>query len=207
VSFKDHDRDATRARILDAAIARFGTKGYEATSLDSIASDVGLAKQTILYWFGSKEGLLEAALDLTASELTEALEAPLRVTGEGWAKVESLVRSVFRLAGRRPELLGLVREATRIGPPASTRLSDTLGPLLERAVGFLQEEMDAGRMRKQDPRLVLLAAYSTVVGMATEVQILAVLGEEPGPRSLVRRRRELLCFLSSALLVEGEKGS
>jgi AcrR family transcriptional regulator len=203
VSFKDHDRDATKSRILDAAIARFGTKGYEATSLDSIANDIGLAKQTILYWFGSKEGLLDAALDLAARELTEALEAPLRVSGEGWGKVESLVRSVFRLAGRRPELLGLVREATRIGPPASTRLSDTLGPLLARAVDFLQEEMDAGRMRKQDPRLVLLAAYSTVVGMATEVEILAVLGEEPGPRSLVRRRRELLSFLSSALLVDG----
>jgi TetR/AcrR family transcriptional regulator len=203
VSFKDHDRDATKSRILDAAIARFGTKGYEATSLDCIASDIGLAKQTILYWFGSKEGLLDAALDLAARELTEALEAPLRVSGEGWAKVESLVRSVFRLAGRRPELLGLVREATRIGPPASTRLSDTLGPLLARAVDFLQEEMDAGRMRKQDPRLVLLAAYSTVVGMATEVEILEVLGEEPGPRSLVRRRRELLSFLSSALLVDG----
>jgi AcrR family transcriptional regulator len=203
VSFKDHDRDATKSRILDAAIARFGTKGYEATSLDSIANDIGLAKQTILYWFGSKEGLLDAALDLAARELTEALEAPLRVSGEGWGKVESLVRSVFRLAGRRPELLGLVREATRVGPPASTRLSDTLGPLLARAVDFLQEEMDAGRMRKQDPRLVLLAAYSTVVGMATEVEILAVLGEEPGPRSLVRRRRELLSFLSSALLVDG----
>ncbi len=203
MSFKDHDRDATKSRILDAAIARFGTKGYEATSLDSIANDIGLAKQTILYWFGSKEGLLDAALDLAARELTEALEAPLRVSGEGWGKVESLVRSVFRLAGRRPELLGLVREATRIGPPASTRLSDTLGPLLARAVDFLQEEMDAGRMRKQDPRLVLLAAYSTVVGMATEVEILAVLGEEPGPRSLVRRRRELLSFLSSALLVDG----
>lgn len=203
MSFKDHDRDATKSRILDAAIARFGTKGYEATSLDCIASDIGLAKQTILYWFGSKEGLLDAALDLAARELTEALEAPLRVSGEGWAKVESLVRSVFRLAGRRPELLGLVREATRIGPPASTRLSDTLGPLLARAVDFLQEEMDAGRMRKQDPRLVLLAAYSTVVGMATEVEILEVLGEEPGPRSLVRRRRELLSFLSSALLVDG----
>lgn len=203
MSFKDHDRDATKSRILDAAIARFGTKGYEATSLDSIANDIGLAKQTILYWFGSKEGLLDAALDLAARELTEALEAPLRVSGEGWGKVESLVRSVFRLAGRRPELLGLVREATRVGPPASTRLSDTLGPLLARAVDFLQEEMDAGRMRKQDPRLVLLAAYSTVVGMATEVEILAVLGEEPGPRSLVRRRRELLSFLSSALLVDG----
>ena len=62
--------------------------------------------------------------------------------------------------------------------------------------------MDAGRMRRHDPRVLLLAAYSMVTGLATEVEVLRALGEEPSARSLVRRRRELLSFLRSALLVE-----
>ena len=49
----------TKARVLDAALASFGTRGFEATSLDAIAGDLGIRKQTILYWFPSKEAMLE----------------------------------------------------------------------------------------------------------------------------------------------------
>lgn len=190
----------TQDRILDAALASFGSKGYEATSLDALASGLGITKQSILYHFASKELLLEAVLDRSAVELSETLESALAGAGRGWARVEAVVRSVFRLAARRPELLAFVREVSRLGPPAATRLTEALEPLVERATGFLEAEMDAGTMRRQEPRLLLLAAYSAVIGMATEVDVLRALGIEPTPRSLVRRRAELLAFLKSALV-------
>ena len=130
-----------------------------------------------------------------------AMERTLSRAGQGWDRIEAVVKSVFRLAARRPELLGLLRELSRLGPPASTRLSEALDPLLARATEFLEAEMDAGRMRRNDPRLVLLAAYSAVVGVATEVEVYRALGEEPTARSLIRRRQELLQFLRSALLM------
>lgn len=190
----------TADRILDAALESFGTRGYEATSLDALAGTLGIRKQTILYWFPSKEALLDAVIDRSATDLAAVLERTLSRAGEGWDRVEAIVKSVFRLAARRPELLGLLREVSRLGPPASTRLSDALDPLVGRATEFLDAEMTAGRMRRNDPRLVLLAAYSAVVGVATEVEVYRALGEEPTARSLVRRRNELLSFLRSALL-------
>lgn len=190
----------TKERILDEALASFGGKGYEATSLDALAGGLGITKQSILYHFPSKEILLEAVLDRSAIELSDTLESALATAGRGWLRVEAVVRSVFRLAGRRPELLGFVREVSRLGPPAATRLTDALEPLVERATGFLRAEMDAGTMRRQEPRLLLLAAYSTVIGVATEVEVMRALGFEPTPRSLVRRRNELLAFLKSALV-------
>ena len=54
-----------------------------------------------------------------------------------------------------------------------------LEPLVQRASSFLEDEMDAGHMRRHEPRLLLLAIYSTVVGMITEVEVLRALGEEP----------------------------
>jgi TetR/AcrR family transcriptional regulator len=190
----------TPERILDGALASFGTKGYEATSLDALASALGLTKQAILYHFASKEALLEAVIDRSAIELSETLEGAISNAGRGWARVEAIVRSVFRLAARRPELLGLVREVSRLGPPSATRLTGALDPLVARATGFLEAEMDAGTMRRQEPRLLLLSAYSAVIGVATEVEVLRALGYEPTLRSLVRRRAELLTFLRSALL-------
>ncbi len=192
----------TADRILDAALVSFGSRGYEATSLDALAEGLGLRKQTILYWFSSKDALLEALIDRSAGELAGALEAALDEAGGGWDRVEAVVRSVFRLAARRPELLGLVREVGRLGPPAATRLTGALEPLVARAAAFLEAEMDAGHMRRHEPRLLLLAIYSTVVGMITEVEVLRALGEEPTAKSLVRRRQEILRLLRSALLVE-----
>lgn len=192
----------TPDRILDAALASFGTRGYETTSLDALADGLGVRKQSILYWFASKEALLEALIDRSADELAEALQGALDRAGDGWDRVEAVVRSVFRVAARRPELLGLVREVGRLGPPAATRLTVALEPLVGRAASFLEAEMAAGHMRRHEPRLLLLAIYSTVVGMITEVEVLRALGEEPTARSLVRRRQEILRLLRSALLVD-----
>src|ERR1700682_4696239 len=181
----------TGARAVDAAVAAFGHRGYDATSLDSLATDLGIRKQTILYYYPSKEALLDAAIDRAADDLSAALEGALAGAGPGWARVEAVVRSVFRLAGRRPELLGLLREVSRLGPPPATRLTAALDPLIGRAAAFLEAEMDAGTMRRHDSRLLLLAAYSTVIGVATEVEVLRALGYEPTARSLVRPRTEL----------------
>jgi AcrR family transcriptional regulator len=196
------DGARTADRILDAALASFGSRGYEATSLDALADGLGVRKQSILYWFPSKEALLDALIDRSAAELSSALEASLARAGSGWSRVEAVVRSVFRLAARRPELLGLLREVGRLGPPSAIRLTLALEPLAARASGFLEAEMEAGHMRRHEPRLLLLAIYSTVVGMITEVGVLRALGEEPTARSLVRRRQEILRLLRSALVVE-----
>jgi hypothetical protein len=48
---------------------------------------------------------------------------------------------------------------------------------------------------------LLLAIYSTVIGMVTEVAVLQGFGEEPTARSLVRRRADVLNLLRSALMI------
>ena len=90
----------------------------------------------------------------------------------------------------------------RLGTPAATRFVTAVEPLVQRATGFLEAEMDAGHMRRHDPRLLLLAIYSTVIGMLTEVEVLRAFGEEPTARSLVRRRNEILELLRSALVTD-----
>jgi len=193
----------TPERILDAALDAFGRRGYEGTSLDDLAHELGIRKQTILYWYPSKEALLDAAIDRTAAEVSTRLERAVATAGPGFERVEAIVRAMFRLAARHPAMLGFLREVTRLGPPASTRLLDAIAPLVDRAAGYLDAEMDAGRMRRHDPRLILLAAYSMVTGLATEVEVLRAFGEEPTLASLVRRRDELLLLLRTALVPDG----
>jgi len=190
----------TAERTLTAALDAFGTRGYGATSLDDLARDLGIRKQTILYWYPSKEALLDAAIDRVAAEVTVRLERAVAAAPPGFGRVEAIVRAMFRLAARHPPMLGFLREVTRLGPPASTRLLAAIAPLIDRAAGFLAAEMDAGRIRRHDPRLILLAVYSMVTGLATEVEVLRAFGEAPTLASLVRRRDELIALLRDALV-------
>ncbi len=193
----------TRERILEAALAAFGTQGVAATSLDALAETLGITKQTILYWFPSKQALFDAVVDTAAADLARVFDEAADRGLAGFDQVAAIVRRVFRLAARHPELLGLVREVTRPGSPAAARLAGHLTPAAERARAFLAREMAAGRLRPSDPGLLLVSLYSTVVGVATEVEVQRALGVEPTARAMVQRRRELLRFLEAALVPAG----
>lgn len=189
----------TRERILDAALDGFGTRGVEAVSLDEIAAAVGVRKQTVLYWFASKDELLAAVIERSADELAVAIEAAVRQAGEGFARVEAVVRAAFRPAVRRPALLGLLRELNRLSPAMSDRLVERMGPYTGRAAAFLLGEMDAGRVRRADPQLLVALSYATITGVATEPKVLRAAGWVPSPSGLRHLREELIAFLRAAL--------
>src|SRR6201996_5191037 len=55
----------TRADILAAARARFGSDGYERTTLRAVAADVGVDPALVIRYFGSKQDLFAAAAEFT----------------------------------------------------------------------------------------------------------------------------------------------
>lgn len=52
-----------RAQIVDAALELFAARGYDATSLASVARAVAISQPGLLHHFNSKEALLSAVLD------------------------------------------------------------------------------------------------------------------------------------------------
>ncbi|MFI6997376.1 TetR family transcriptional regulator [Nocardia sp. NPDC050175] len=56
--------DATRATILDAARARFAAEGYGKATIRAIAADAAIDPSMVMRYFGSKDGLFAAAVDI-----------------------------------------------------------------------------------------------------------------------------------------------
>ena len=189
----------TRQRILDTALDSFGTRGVDGTSLDALARELGLRKQSILYHFKSKNTLFEAVLDEAADRFIDELSTVVD-RGDVWQQVEGTVRVVFRLAVQRPALLGILREASRPGSTVAVQLSGRLGGHIEAAQSSLEQALDEGRVVGENARLLLFSLYSTIMGVATEVEVLRAMGIEPSLRTLAERRAELLRFLRVALL-------
>ena len=166
-----------------------------------------MRKQTILYYFPSKDALLDGVIDACADELTAELERTLgrrrRRLGPGRG------RRAQGLPHRRPpaRAAGLPPRGVAARPAGVDPARRPARPA-RRAGARLPRERDGGRrLRPRRSALVLLAAYSMVVGVATEVEVLGALGQEPTLRALVRRRNGLLALLArrarrSALGVE-----
>ncbi len=190
---------STAARAVTAATAAFAAHGVAGTSLDDLARTLGVTKQTILYHHGSKAGLVDAVFGRAAHDLIDVLDDAVAGEEPGWSRVDAAVRAAFALAVRRPELVGLLREVSRLGPPTSDGVAESLRPLVDRALLALSDGMDAGRFRRADPRLVLVTAYASVTGVVAEPELLRIVAVELDVRTAVRLRRLVLSVLRSLL--------
>jgi TetR/AcrR family transcriptional regulator len=197
--------EARRRKLLEEAIRLFGHKGYEGTSLDAVASAAGVRKQTLLYYFPTKDALLEACVVETSQRVALALAEALDAETSTSKKAETVIHTLFTLAGEWPEFGQFVREASRLGPDVVQRFASVLEPLRLRALAFLANGMLEGQIRRQDPALLLFTLYTAVIGSITEAGVLrAVVGEDRSRTALHAREEEVLTFVRNALIPSNE---
>jgi TetR/AcrR family transcriptional regulator len=195
--------EARRRQLLGEAVRLFGREGYQGTSLDAVASAAGVKKQTLLYYFPTKDSLLEACVLATSRRVSEALTESLEEEISSEKKAEAVIRTIFALAEEWPEFPQFIREASRLGPDVVERFAAGLEPLRLRALMFLERAMREGQIRRQDPALLLFTLYTAVIGSITEAGVLrAVVGEDKSRTALHRREREVLSFIRNALAPE-----
>jgi AcrR family transcriptional regulator len=191
------DGERTKARVLEAAVRRFGANGYDGTSLDDVAADVGVRKQSVLYHFPSKADLFAAAAAEAAGAVYVALDGALQEHDPGGLdRLPVFIGAATRLAESRPEVLALIREVARAGPPVSDRVVEALGPLVESATAWLEKGIVDGVIRRQNPRLALLTIYSAVMGHLTESAVQRALLDD---EARARASDDLVAFLREAM--------
>ncbi|MER7818514.1 helix-turn-helix domain-containing protein [Streptomyces sp. NPDC096153] len=84
-------RQATRAKLYEAAVTLIAEQGFSATTVDEIAERAGVAKGTVYYNFKSKTELFEELLRFGVGLLTSSLqEAADEAERRGGTKIEAL---------------------------------------------------------------------------------------------------------------------
>src|SRR2546425_4364871 len=192
---------ATRDTILEVAFRRFAECGYERTSLDAIAEEVGIRRTSVLHHFPSKAALYRAVV-LQPFEWVQRVLAEVPADLVGWPRVEAVLDATFRFFADNPDFVRLARrEAAEGGPVFYDELADALRPLFDGAVRFLENEMKAGRIRRHDPRQVLFTGYGAIVAYFSDAPLVAALDKRNhfNHRVLDERRRHILEFFRIAL--------
>ncbi|MCW2831277.1 MAG: TetR/AcrR family transcriptional regulator [Aeromicrobium sp.] len=128
-------------QILDVASEQFGTHGFTATSVATVAELAGISKPLIYNYFGSKEGLFEACLDRGGSLLADEIERVARGDAVGIERGMQTLDGMFCLLEPRRYLWRLFFDSTAptTGPigDAVALYADRIGKLAEEGVGEL----------------------------------------------------------------------
>jgi AcrR family transcriptional regulator len=96
--------------LLDAAVALFNERGYEATSVDEVATRLGVTKSAIYHHVPSKVELLRLALDRALDALFAVTQETGATTGPAIDRLEYVVRGSVRvLAAELPFVTLLLR--------------------------------------------------------------------------------------------------
>jgi AcrR family transcriptional regulator len=83
--------------LLDVAVTVFNERGYEATSMDELATRLGVTKSAIYHHVPSKVELLRLALDRALDALFAVTEEPAATSGRAIDRLEHVVRGSVRV--------------------------------------------------------------------------------------------------------------
>jgi TetR/AcrR family transcriptional regulator len=164
--------DATRSRILDAALEVFSEVAFEGASTRDIAERAGVTQPLINYHFGTKEGLWGAAISSLFDELNDMLTN--RIDGlrgvDDATVLKIIIREFVAFSAAHPELHRIMTQECTVGGPRVEWVDEELvRPLYELTVGYIKRLVDAGTL----PAIPPIHIYYLIIGMGPTMFVLA----------------------------------
>jgi AcrR family transcriptional regulator len=142
----------TRAAILEAAAAQFGSRGFDAATIRSIASEADVDPALVMHFFGSKTELFVAAIDWPFDPADEVPRVVGDDPGGAGRRLVELFISTWDAEEKRNTIVALLRAA--MNQDAAARQlrefieQEILAPLLA-ALGSDQPELRANLVASQ----------------------------------------------------------
>lgn len=182
---RSEQREATRERIVEAALEAFAEKGFHGASTRDIAERAGTNQGLITYHFRSKDELWRAAADrifgLLAERMTEQLGG--LASEDPRERARAAIRSYVRFAAAHPELFRLMVDEGKNSDRRMKWLVDThLKPRYEqfmRPPGARTGRYDEASL--PHAYYVMAGAGSLIFAVAPECRRLTGLDPETAP--------------------------
>jgi AcrR family transcriptional regulator len=138
--------EASRAAILNAIATLIDRVGFDSVTIEGIATEAGVGKQTIYRWYPSKNAIVADAL----AEGTLVPESfPVPETGDALADIAAWLDRVLEFLGdpTHAALLASLVAASIDTPEIGLRVAERLGTASPTIAQRVQAARDAGELR------------------------------------------------------------
>jgi len=173
---RERRRSRTREEILDAARKVLLRSGVAAMTLEAVATEAGMSKTGLYYYFPSKDALVFELVYAASENHARSVDDAMRGAEDGRAAVRTIIGETVRTFGAQLDdfrlvfLLGQVTGggALRWTEEQFARLRPLNDLLLGPAATMLGEEQNRKPGRAGvEPRLMAFLAFLSAIGVLT----------------------------------------
>lgn len=165
-------RDQRRAQLLDTAVPLFTQQGFQATSMDDIATAAGVTKPVLYQHFDSKEELYGEVVRVTGEQLLAGVQGLAHLEGSTAHKVRVGLDRFYRLVTEQ-STLRLFTGDEHVSDEVTTT---AVAVLDEAAVGLASVLLAARQMSDAQARVIgramiaLSQSTAAMLGSATPAE-------------------------------------
>lgn len=192
IGLKVQKSTKTRASILEAALRRFSSTGYSATSIQDIADEAELTKPTLYYYFNSKADLFSV---LVEQALIQSIATLQKIIDDGGNVREILTNILLSMSKRAQEKRSVMRLihysffAAEKEIPYREKCFNEASKAFSTIEKFFKTRIDNGSFKtKASPADITMA----VVGIMNIVTTTQLVKKEP---AMSRKRAETIIDL------------
>ncbi len=186
VARRERRRERSRGEIIDAARRVLARGGLSATTLDTVAKEVGLTKAALYYYYPSKDALMfEVVFDVVEAHAHAVHDAVVKAKDGGDA-LRAIIRETvsifasrlddFRILFLHNQVAGA--DGVKAGADQLARIRPFNDLMYGTAAKRLAEDWKRGRARARvDPRLMAFLANLSAVGVLTMKGMVEAVGD------------------------------
>lgn len=181
--------EATRGRILDAALSVFSRKGYHAASVDEIVSESHTSKGSIYFHFPNKQTLFLALVDKFADLVVRRVEDAISHETTGRQRVDAALRATLETFGKyRPLAKIMLVQAVGLGSVFEEKRLEVHHRFVSLIRQYLDQAIDEGDLTPIDTEVAAMAW----MGAINEVVIQWIYSGHPDPERIMGTLRPML---------------
>jgi TetR/AcrR family fatty acid metabolism transcriptional regulator len=193
ISLKEKQRREREALIIQAAEEVLQEKGYYETSMEEIATRVGIAKATIYTHFPGKEELVMAIFQRNMQAFLDGIDAVIAAEPTPRAKLEALLQFMYTgLYSKQARLLSSIyngKDMKRMIVEKGGCMSDLWENLVSRVTRLLEEGKAAGELNPSIPTKAMLFSFFSLFSPKAYEHLL--LGDDFTHEDLVKQLRSI----------------
>ncbi len=147
--------------VLEHATRLFAERGFTGTSLQDIATSMGLKRPALYYYFKSKEDLLDRLIDQAITDPADELRSiAARADLDAGERLHAITHHIVTVTLHHTDrFLLLVKSESELSPATRKKYDESRREATDVVTALIEEGIEAGVFRTVDPRIAAFSVY------------------------------------------------